>query len=89
MEYEIGASAYALSNPSMLLCSCLKASLDVKKAYLPKFFYLKNSIKIFDEAGIENLRNRSKILTAYMESLFNRKFDKNNNGLPTKFYSYF
>ena len=29
MEYATGSLAYALSNPSILLCSCLKASLDV------------------------------------------------------------
>ncbi|CAF0890984.1 unnamed protein product [Brachionus calyciflorus] len=62
IEYAIGASAYALSNPSILLCSCLKASLD-----------------IFDEIGIENLRKKSKILTAYMEALLNKTFDRNNN----------
>ncbi len=29
MEYAKGAAAYSISNPSILLCSCLKASLDV------------------------------------------------------------
>lgn len=69
----------------MLLCSCLKASLDVKKINFFKNYFKKTFfilfIKIFDEVGLENLRIRSKILTAYMESLLNRKFDKNNNGL--------
>ena len=30
MQYATGASAYALSNGSMLLCSCLLGSLEVK-----------------------------------------------------------
>ena len=30
MEYADGAAAFSLSNQSMLLTSCLKASLDVK-----------------------------------------------------------
>jgi kynureninase len=29
MEYEYGASSYSISNPSILLCSALKSSLDV------------------------------------------------------------
>jgi hypothetical protein len=41
MEYANGAASYALSNPSILLCSCLKASLDVflefKKFLINKF----------------------------------------------------
>jgi hypothetical protein len=36
MEYAKGASAYALSNASMLLCSSLLGSLEVRK-YLRKY----------------------------------------------------
>ncbi len=33
MEYAEGALAYGMSNTSMLLTSCLKASLDVRKLH--------------------------------------------------------
>jgi len=47
-----GAFGFQLSNPPVLLCASLRASLD-----------------IFDQVGIDNLRKRSLLLTAYLELL--------------------
>jgi hypothetical protein len=43
MEYAVGASAFALSNPSILLCSSLLGSLEVNEI---KFMVLKTALYI-------------------------------------------
>ena len=45
-----GAYGFRLSNPPVLLISCLRASLD-----------------LFDEAGMDRLRRKSKLQTAYLQ----------------------
>ena len=84
MEYATGSLAYALSNPSMLLCSCLKASLDVR--YLNILIYqifqhdhINFIVKMFDEIGMAYLRKRSVLLTGYLEVLLDRNLDKGNS----------
>lgn len=51
-----GANGFRLSNPPVLLVSCIRASLD-----------------LFDQAGIDKLRNKSILLTGYLEYLIKTK----------------
>lgn len=56
-----GAYGYRLSNPSVLLISCVRASLD-----------------IFDRANIYKLREKSILLTGYLEYLIKNNEEFNN-----------
>jgi hypothetical protein len=80
MDYPQGASAYAMSTASILLYSSLLGSLEVSFVRLTlngnfklitKVFFLK---KIFDTVGMKKLREKSKLLTTYLEILLKEKF---------------
>lgn len=70
MEYAKGAAGYAMSNPSMLLCSCLKSSLDIfDQVGLPALRERSMRLTSYLEALIQRFVESNKHRNLTMESL--------------------
>lgn len=74
-----GAKGFRLSNPSALLVACVRASLDIfdEVFYLMLSTFNHGSLKIicWRQAGMDKIREKSKLQTAYLQYLLETRLN--------------